>query len=277
MVISSHSVRGSLLATDITVLRFGTAGLLLLPIVIKKGLRLGPWGIWGGFFLALMMGAPYNIVTIYGMKFIPASHAAGIVNTTMLLLTTLVGVLVLGEHTSRTKIAGIILSLAGIACLFLAESHTPHDDALLGHMLVMVGGIIWSVYALTTKAWHIDPLHTTSCVSVCSAIMILPIYFLFLPTNISLNTWQESAFQAGYQGVLNSIIALICYNKAIRVLGASTSSAFLPLIPVAATLLAVPALGEIPLLQEWLGIGLAALGVLLATGTVSHWLRRRKG
>ncbi len=274
VVISSYSVRSDLLATDITMLRFGTAALLLLPIVIKKGLRIGPWGIAGSFFLAMMMGAPYNIFTIYGMKFIPASHAAGIINTTMLILTTLIGVLMLGEHSSRTKIAGVCISIVGIALLFFAETDAPHAHALLGHGLVFAGGITWSLYAVFAKKWHIDPLHTAACVSFWSALVMLPLYVFVLPTQISMATMPQAVFQALYQGVLNSIAALICYNHAVRTLGASTSSAFLPLIPVIATLLAIPALGEVPMMQEWLGIALAAIGVLLATGAFSQWLRR---
>jgi drug/metabolite transporter (DMT)-like permease len=275
IVISSHSVRAELLATDIVALRFGLAGLLLMPVIIKKGFRIGPWGFFGSFFLACMMGAPYNLLSIYAMKYIPASHAAGIINATMLSLTTLIGVWFLREHTSRTKLSGVALSIAGIALLFLASTHSTEGDTLLGHLLVLAGGAFWSVYAVMAKKWHVDPLHATACVCVCSAMMFLPIYFFFLPTKISLENWQPAAFQAFYQGVLNSILALLCYNRAIRTLGATTSSAFLPLIPVCATLLAIPVLGEIPVLQEWLGVACAALGVLLATGTVSHWLRRR--
>ena len=278
IVLSSYSVRGTLTAYDITALRFGTAGLLLLPVLIKKGLRLGPWGIFGGFFLACMMGAPYNTITIYAMKFAPASHAAGIINTAMLSLTTLAGIFLLREGTSPLRLLGLGLSIIGISCLLASDNGAPgsHDDMLLGHLLFLLGGAIWAVYAITAKRWHVDPLHATASVCVCSAIMYLPIYFAFLPSNIGMHNINEAVFQGAYQGILNSIIALLCYNNAIRMLGASTSSAFLPLIPVISTLIAIPALGEVPGPFEWVGIALAACGVLLSTGMISRMLIARR-
>jgi len=274
IVLSSYSVRGTLTAYDITAMRFGVAGLLLLPVLIKKGMRIGPWGIFGGFFLACMMGAPYNTITIYAMKFAPASHAAGLINTAMLSLTTLAGIFLLREGTSPLRLLGLLLSLIGIGCLLYSDNGAPgsHDDMLMGHALFLVGGAIWAVYATTAKHWQVDPLQATAAVCVCSAIMYLPIYFAFLPSNIGMHNVNEAIFQGLYQGILNSIIALLCYNTAIRLLGASTSSAFLPLIPVISTLIAIPALGEVPGLFEWVGIALAASGVLLSTGFISRLL-----
>ena len=272
IVISSYSVRGTLTAYDITALRFGTAGLILLPVLIKKGMRIGPLGIFGGFFLACMMGAPYNTIAIYGMKLAPASHAAGIINTSMLSITTIAGIFLLREGTSPLRLLGLGLSIIGIACLLYSDTGGDHGSMMIGHLFFLVGGAIWAIYAVSAKAWHVDPLQATASVCVCSAIMYLPVYYFFLPHNIGAHNMDEAIFQAAYQGILNSVVALLCYNQAIRILGASTSSAFLPLIPVISTVIAIPALGEIPGTLEWLGIMLAACGVMLSTGIVSRLL-----
>jgi len=275
MVISSHGVRGTLTAFDITALRFGTAGTLLFPVLWKKGFRLGPWGIWGGIFLACLMGSTYNTITVYGMRFAPVSHA-GLINTGMLIVTTLGGLFLLKERTSALRILGIVISLSGIGCLLIANNvgdAYPHIQR--GHALFFMGGAMWAVYALCVKAWKLDPMHTTAAVCVYSALLFLPVYFAFIPSHISAENWHEAAFQAVYQGIINSIFALLCYNRAIPLLGATTSSAFLPLIPVIATLAAMPVLKEIPQPLEWLGIALASAGVLLATGIVDHILGKR--
>jgi drug/metabolite transporter (DMT)-like permease len=70
------------------------------------------------------------------------------------------------------------------------------------------------------------------------------------------------------------VFALLCYNRAVALLGATTSSAFLPLIPALATLAAMPLLHEYPTSIEWLGIALAGGGVLLSTGIVRLPRRR---
>lgn len=275
MVFSSQGVRGSLSPFDLTALRFGTAGALLLPVLVRKGFRVGPWGIWSGLLLASLMGATYNCLTIYGMRFAPVSHL-GLINTAMLLVTTLGGILLLKEPSSPLRLLGIAVSIAGIGCLLVANNAGdtyPHLQR--GHVTFLLGGSMWAVYALLTRAWKLDPLHVTAAVCVYSAAIFLPIYFLFLPSHIGAQNWHEAAFQAIYQGVFNSIFALLCYNRAIAILGAATSSAFLPLIPMLATIAAIPMLNEFPLPLEWLGIALASGGVLLSIGSIDRMLNRR--
>lgn len=274
MIISSYSVRGSLSAYDITALRFGTAGLLLLPVLIKKGLRLGPWGRWGGLWLAAMMGATYNTITIMGMKFAPASHAAGIINTTMLSLTTLGAVLLLREQTTRIRLMGIAVSIVGIFCL-LDVTGTHSEGMVFGHLLFLLGGAMWAVYAISLRAWKVDALHATAAVCVFSGALYMPIYLLFLPSHIGMENINEVVFQAVYQGIINSIFALLLFNRSVALLGASTSSAFLPLIPVIATVAAIPALGQTPGALEWAGILIAGVGVLLSTGIAERFLKKR--
>lgn len=276
MVFSSHGVRGTLSPYDLTALRFGTAGLIMLPVLLRKGFRLGPWGIFGGIFLASLMGATYNTLTIYGMRFAPVSHM-GLINTGMLIMTTLGGILLLKEKTSALRMLGIVISLSGIGCLLAANPASPMAGNIhIGHAAFFIGGSMWAAYALFVKHWKLDALHVTAAVCVWSAILFMPLYIFLLPHNISPENMNEAIFQALYQGIVNSILALLCYNRAIKLLGATTSSAFLPLIPVLATLEAIPYLGETPIPLEWLGIALASGGVLLSTGIVSRWLGKEK-
>lgn len=274
MASSSYGVRGSLTAYDITALRFGTAALLLLPLCIRKGLRIGPYGIWGAVWLTLLMGAAYNTICIIGFKYAPTSHGS-IIQTTVLLLTTIGGMFMLRERLTPLQAFGILLSVIGIACLLEADN-SAMPDMWIGHALFFLGGAMWSAYTLSLRKWKADPLQVAGALSVISAVIYLPIYFLFLPKNISLDTWQPAIFHALYQGVLNSIFALICYNRAVTLLGAANSSVFLPLIPVLASLMAIPLLGEIPTWLEWAGMGLAGVGVLLATGVLGRMLTQKR-
>ena len=277
-VASSYSVRAGLTAYDLTALRFGTAGLVMLPVAWRKGLRIGPWGIWGSVALAATMGATYNTITVSGMRFAPTSHASGIIINTMLVFTTAGAVLFLKERTSKLRICGIAISLAGIACLLYAKgsgNSTP-ENLMIGHGLFLVGGTIWALHALLIKAWKADPIHVTAVVCVVSAVLYMPIYYFFLPSGINPHNYTEAAVQAVYQGIINSIGATFCFNRAIRLIGASTTSAFLPLIPIISTLVAIPVMNEMPENIEWLGLALAAIGVLLATGLGERWIAPHK-
>lgn len=276
MVVSKHSVRGHLTPFDISALRFGISGLILLPVLFRKGFNIGPYGIIGGVILALTMGATYNMLVIYGMRFAPASHAAGIINTTMLVGATLGGIILLKEKTTKLRIIGVMICIIGVSCLLIAKSTNSHPQMFWGHMIFLLSGLMWAVYAVCVKAWKVDPLHATAAVGCVSGAIFLPIYLLFIPSHISMENLNEVLFQGFYQGILTSIIALVFYNKGIEYLGASTSSAFIPLVPILATLIAIPALGEIPNSLEWAGIIIAACGVLLAVGIVDRAINKRR-
>lgn len=269
MIVSSYSVRGTLTSYDITAIRFGVSGIFWLPVLWRKGLSIGPYKRWGGLWLSLLMGAPFNIITVFGMKFAPASHAAGIINTTMLTITTILSIFLLSEKTTKLRILGIVVSIIGIGCMLFARPIPAGSDAFIGHLFFLIGGAVWAGYVICMKAWKVNAVHAAAAVCTISCAIYLPIYLAFLPVHIGIHNIGEVLFQSLYQGILNSVLALVLFNRAVGILGASTSSAFLPLIPALATLLAIPALGELPSWIEAAGIGFAGIGVLLATGIIS--------
>ncbi len=265
-VASRYSVRGALTAYDITAIRFGVAGLLLLPVALKRGLAIGPWGLKGGMLLAFLIGAPYTNIAVAGMRYAPASHASTVITCTLLITTTVVGIWIMGEKTSRIRLTGVAFSVMGIACMLAAKSGPDNPGHWLGHLMFVTSGAMWAGYTLLTRAWKLDAVHAAAVVCVFSMLGYIPLYLLFMQSHIGLNNWHEVAFQTVYQGVLTGVVALLSFNHGIRILGASHAGAFVPLVPVLSTLLAIPILGEMPTVLEWTGVAAVSSGVLLASG-----------
>jgi drug/metabolite transporter (DMT)-like permease len=96
------------------------------------------------------------------------------------------------------------------------------------------------------------------------ALAYLPLYFALAGGRLLAAPRGEVLFQALYQGVGVAIVALALYSFAIRALGASLASLFMPLVPVFGTLLAIPVLGEIPAAVQLVGITIVSLGMALA-------------
>lgn len=86
-VLSRHGVQQSLTAYDVTALRFAVAGLVLLPVVWRRGLAGLGWG--RATVLACGAGVPYALVTIGGLEFAPAGHAGVIAPSCMLTVSSL--------------------------------------------------------------------------------------------------------------------------------------------------------------------------------------------
>jgi drug/metabolite transporter (DMT)-like permease len=68
-VMTRLAVTTGLDAWDIPVLRFGVAGLILLPIVIRHGLAFDRLGFSGLAGLIVGTGAPYALVVAMGLGF----------------------------------------------------------------------------------------------------------------------------------------------------------------------------------------------------------------
>ena len=77
--LSRHATQHGLTPHDITVLRFGTAGMLLLPYFLSQGWRdCAGLGWRRGLLLACMSGVPMVLLMNMGLKLAPAAHGASI-------------------------------------------------------------------------------------------------------------------------------------------------------------------------------------------------------
>ena len=74
IVVARLGLKTNLTPWDIAALRFGVAGLLLLPYVVSKGLALKRLGWFGLVAIVLGGGAPVLLANT-GLLFAPAAHA----------------------------------------------------------------------------------------------------------------------------------------------------------------------------------------------------------
>ncbi len=97
IVVMRLGVTTTLTASDLTALRFGVAGLILLPIVFRRGIALERLG-WIGFIaLAVGGGAPMVLAVGIGLLYAPAVHGGTLFPGVMPLFVALLATIILGE------------------------------------------------------------------------------------------------------------------------------------------------------------------------------------
>jgi len=267
-VISRFGVKSNLTPYDITAIRFTTAGLILLPIALKKGFRIGEYGFRSALLMSVLMGACYTTIAIMGMQYAPVSHAGTTMNGSLVLVTTATGFFLLGEAFSLLQFSGVFITLAGIILMMTAKA-VNSPDIHLGHALFLIAALMWGSYIYFVKKWKVDALHAASIVCVFSMCYYMPFYLLFAnKSHINAGNWVAILSQAAYQGILTAIIAFICFNKGLAIIGAARAGAMIPLVPAIATLMAIPLLGEIPSSLEIIGVVTVSVGVLIASGII---------
>ena len=116
-VFARWGIAHGLQSPDLTVLRFGVAGVLTLPVLWWAWRRdvaqfTTRWRVWA--LVALLAGTPFGLLMFGALQFAPASHAAVFPFTAMSVMGMLLGAVVLGERLSRRKLAGIAVVLVGL-------------------------------------------------------------------------------------------------------------------------------------------------------------------
>jgi drug/metabolite transporter (DMT)-like permease len=103
-VVTRLAVTTSLDASDITALRFGVAGLLLSPVVARRGLARDRLGWLGLGVLVVGVGASYSLVTATGLRFAPAYDGGALNPGCMPLFVALMAAIAVGEKLSSAQI-----------------------------------------------------------------------------------------------------------------------------------------------------------------------------
>ncbi|MEE1613086.1 DMT family transporter [Microvirga sp. CF3016] len=264
-VATRHAVTHDLPPAALGLVRFGVPALLLIPISWRIGLFPKGLGIVKGLGL-LGSGAPFFLVVALGMQFAPAAEIGPLLPGTMPLFVALIGWLAFGERLGRIRVAGFALILIGVLCIGGHGLLYAGNGAWRGHLLLLTGACLWGIYTHAYRGSGLSALQAAALIGLWSFLILLPFGAPSLVRALGDGLAGPVIVQAVLQGFLSGVAGIILYGMAVDRLGASRAAAVSPLAIVLAAVLAVPVLGEIPDMAALVGITLATLGVVLASG-----------
>lgn len=225
-------LRTSLKPWDITAIRFGVAGLILLPYLLKKGLAGKPLGGLGLAAIILGGGAPMVLLSYGGLLFAPAAHAASLYTALIPLYVATLSAVVLDEAFTAAKRIGLLLIVSGVLGIVWGAGGTIGSRQNIGHVMFIGAGLLWACYTVAMRKAKLDGLHAAAIAAAASLITYVPVYAIIFGTGLFNAPWRDIALQAFVQGLLTAVISLMLYGRAVSILGASNGSAFAALSPV---------------------------------------------
>ncbi len=186
-VVTRLAVTSGLDAWDVTALRFGVAGVVLAPVVARRGLALDRLG-WSGLAILIAgVGAPYVLVAAYGLRFAPAYDQGALNPGCMPLFVGLLAAIVLREvpsigqrnqdflvHTARRR------PHCGVACREGWDALRWSGDALF-----LVASLLTAGFTVVMQRAKLDPLHAIALVATGSLALWLPLYLACFGVHIS--------------------------------------------------------------------------------------------
>ncbi len=181
-------------------------------------------------------------------------------------------VLFRGLRLSAFRITGIAVAMSGVFIVLVGGSDQSVD--LLkwrdGDIYCVAASISWALYSVILKTKRLSNIPTIvlfCAIAMSGAIILFPFSIwengIAASYEFSNETWISILFLAS----ISSVLAFGFYQKGVELVGASTTSLYLYLLPVYATIVAILWLGEVLSYVHIIGFILITTGLYFSTRT----------
>jgi drug/metabolite transporter (DMT)-like permease len=256
--------------------RVGIAALALLAAVHASGHRMArDASLWIAF---LVMGVLNNLLPFslifWGQLEIAGGLASILIATTPLFTVSLAHFLTRDERSTPSRLAGLLLGVAGIVVMIGPEALRGLGLDLLAQLAVLGAALSYAFAGIYGRRFRGQPPLVTAAGQVsASTLMMLPVALLHAPWDGPLpgaTTWAAIFGIA----ILGTALAYILYFRILASAGATNLLLVTFLIPVSALVLGIGVLGERMAPGHLAGMALIALGLAAIDGRPFAWLAR---
>lgn len=251
---------------DLVTIRFGTAALVMLPVLARLGLSdLGGLGWKRALALTALAGAPYAFVVMLGISWSNAIHAAVLNPGLTPVAGAMLAWLLTRRRPARRTVLGLAAILVGLGLVAGVDPRGIAGGPLPGDAILAASACSYGLYAVLLSRWRASPIAVTATVCVLSAAVCLPLQALLPgPRAILSAPIGTTLLQAAVQGMLAGCVGTFLFAWAASVLGAGTALLFPSLVPIFGTLIAVVALGESLSPAQAAGVAIVSTGMAIA-------------
>jgi drug/metabolite transporter (DMT)-like permease len=251
--------------------RWLTATLIIAPFAWKqyKAERAIVKSNWKYVFWTSLTGiAIFNTCVYVAGHYTTAINLALIGTTSSPVFSTIMAIVFLKEKTNLFRLIGFGLCISGII-LLLSQGSWETLAAFRfskGDLWVIAGALAFAIYSILVrrKPAGISPINFLFVIFAAGTGMLLPFYIAELFTTPAVSWNLSLAGIILYLGAGASVIAFLCWNRALQHLGASKTVLYGNLIPVFSVWEAVIFLGEKITTIHLISGGLVIAGLVIA-------------
>ena len=261
-VVAKHGIQIGFSPADLAFHRFFWSGLLVLPLVLREGIRdLGGIG-WGrGLVMTILSGPPQSLLAYSGFILVPLGHGTTIQPACAALSGLILASLILHEKATFQRISGGAIIIAGLL-LFGAESFTTSGHSGVGgDLLFATAGLFWATFGTLLRLWNVAGTRAVTAVGAVSLIVLAPIYFfIYGVSGLTQQSLFENLLQAVVQGGIAGSLPIYLFAHAVIALGGGRAATFPALVPVFGVVIGFLALGVVPTLAQFAGMLIVLVG-----------------
>jgi drug/metabolite transporter (DMT)-like permease len=242
--------------------RFIWPGFALLPVVAAAGFAdLGGLGWRRGIALTLSGGLPLALWSYVGYVYVPLGHGSIIQPSCAAVGGLILARFILKEALPPRRIAGAATIVLGLAVIGAEALRSMGSQGLLGDLLFVAAGSSFAIFGMLLRLWRLPPMRATAVTSVLSLIGLPILYFAY--DNFLAAGFFENLLQALVQGVFAGPAAIYLFTRAVVLLGAARAAVYPSLVPPFSLLIGFLTLGEVPSIQQLVGLAIVIAGFRL--------------
>lgn len=263
LIVSRVANDSGLTIYDLAALRYGLASLIAVPLCIYYQ----PWrdlNIFQISVLSFVLGPVYILFVFSGFLYAPAAHGGVFMNGVLPIISILFMIIFMRVLPSARQVFGGILIFVSAIFLAFNASVTSDPNAWIGDVLFLTGALFFSAFIILTERWQLDAMQIIFCGTIVNAALYLPVWAIWLPSNITEAPIGSFMLQAIYQGFVPNFIGLLFVAHASRTIGNGNTSFILAAVPGGGALLGVIILNEQLHLSSILALIILTLGLLLS-------------
>jgi len=212
-------------------------------------------------------------ITLFNtLQYLALNHTTALnvllLQSSMPLLIAAVSFALYRDRLTPAQILGILTSLLG-AVAIVTEGHPERVLGLrlnVGDAVFLVALLVYALYSALLK--RRPPIHWMSLLAVTilgGAIMLLPAYAVEWLSGARPVWGPDTLLALAYVALLPSIVAYICFNRGVELIGPNRTGPYFHLVPLFGSVMAVLFLGEAFRWFHAAGAALILGGVALAS------------
>ena len=245
-------------------LRSVIATVCLMIWMTRKRLDLFSGRLIDGLFIGFLFGVEFGLLYL-ALIYTTASSAWILLYTTPFFHALGAHFFLTGDRLSWNKVAGLVLSFAGILILLSTHLGLSAIQQLTGDLLAIGAAVLWAlttVYIKRRLVTAVSPYHTLFYQTLFSIPILFLLSFVFQETPVQTIDWLILVSVA-YQSILVAFFSYLGWFFLVHSYPVSRLSSFTFLTPVFATIAGVGLLKETLTLRLITSLILVSIGIYI--------------
>jgi drug/metabolite transporter (DMT)-like permease len=261
---------GHIPPVTLSFLRWSAAFLLILPFAWKHLKR--DWAAIRGKLVVMLLVSITGIGVFNTLQYWSLEYTTAL-NTLLLqsagpLIVAVWSLALLGVRLTLAQAIGVLLSMIGVLIILTRGDVTTLTNIQFnkGDLIFLVALTSFGLYSvLTLKRPPIHALSFAAFTFGAGSAALIPLLIYEFLTRPTMTVDVPNLLTLFYVAVFPSIVAYLCFNRGVQLIGANRAAPFFHVVPVFGAVMAMIFLGEIPQAFHFIGFALVLTGVYIAS------------